>query len=82
MVPKQEGMQAYQLLIQELTQYVIDNHNEMKLDQDKKNKAYCDRVDDDGKEKVPKKLLVHCKGGTGRTGVTIALINMFIMIKR
>ena len=33
------------------------------------------------KNSNPQKLLVHCKGGIGRTGTTISLINSVIAIE-
>lgn len=62
-------MTAYQQLIKMATEYVRSIHDEWKSHAS------------DAKEFNPRRLLVHCRAGIGRTGTTIALINMVCQLQ-
>jgi len=68
-LPKQETMEEFLNIMHDAAIFVTDSHNEVTA-ADARHSLTC----------APQRLLVHGKGGTGRTGTTIALINLFILM--
>lgn len=64
--PTADSLVGFRELIDETALYVTECYDEMK------ENPLAD----------PKRLVVHCKAGIGRTGTTIALINMVIQIQK